>query len=220
MTARPKSAPQFVDDLIDASRERDRLQTNPDWKMGPKERAQWEERTRENYFAGRFENEGAACAELDKRLEQSGLFARIYKEVSGDYIATRPGREKKGCRIDRILVPGKELRARGWNHTIGVEAKRSGLAIGPAIAQSIDYTWAVFDCGPVKLYLDYIFLWPLHKQSGPIQSVMAQNRIGECRMNNYSVVYFYVGNRTVIRLEKEGRLTVENTAAGNKRGSR
>lgn len=130
-------------------------------------------------FGGQYKNEKDALEDLDRRL--SDLFY-IYREVEGYYIANRPGKERRDPRIDRILVPGPRLKAAGWHTTIGVEAKRSGVKFGPAVAQAIDYTWGIFRCGRTYLYPEWIFLWPASKHEddiyGPIESVMLQNRIG------------------------------------------
>jgi hypothetical protein len=133
--------------------------------------------TPEKYFAGNYETEEHATADLDRILESSGLF-RIYREVEGYYLSHRPNREQKQARIDRILVPDQRLRDKGWNAIVGVEAKRTGANVGPAVAQAIDYTWCMFRVGSTYLYPEWIFLWPLEQQYGGLESVMAQNRIG------------------------------------------
>src|SRR5688572_3034249 len=54
--------------------------------------------------SGSFSTEEHAVAELDRIIEQSGLF-RIHREVRGRYVNGRPNVEETQPRIDRILIP-------------------------------------------------------------------------------------------------------------------
>lgn len=138
------------------------------------------------HFCGRYPTEADALEDLDRMLAATGLF-RVFKEVPGYYMASRPGRVQAAARIDRILVPEAPLRAAGWTMTVGVEAKCSGEKLGPAVAQAIDYTWCVFRAGSIYLYPEWIFLWPLTVQFHGIESVMAQNRIGALTKGHYEL---------------------------------
>lgn len=129
------------------------------------------------FFSGRFGTEEEALESFDHIVMGWGAFT-MYKEVRGRYIAIRPGRDIKTPRIDRILVPTELGKSQGCTFSIGVEAKKSGEKLGPAVCQALDYTWAEFEISDgVYLRPDWLGLWPIQKQGGPIASVLAQNRI-------------------------------------------
>lgn len=113
-----------------------------------------------------------------KRSKCSGPFEAVFVEVNGYYLAHRPGREQKNARIDRILIPGPQLKEHGWTAPIGVELKKSDADFGAAVSQAIDYTYCVFNVGNYWLCCERIFLWPFDMPGGPVQSVMLQNGIG------------------------------------------
>lgn len=179
-------------------------------------------RRAEEEFFGAWTTEVDAAAELDRRIETSGLFDRCYQEVDGFYLAARPNRPLQKARIDRILFPSEKLRASGWSTPIGVEIKRSGEPLGPALAQAIDYTYAAFGVGPSSGYwvhLEKIFLWPLTPQSGAIQSVMIQNGVGALHGDELHPLIFTL-ERHVLQSRCDGSVTVHATQSGRKVGSR
>ena len=177
---------------------------------------------------GDWETEAEAAAELDRRLESSGMFERIYREVPGHYLARRPGRELKDARIDRVLVPGRKLRDAGWTRTIGIEIKRSGEDIGPAIAQAIDYTYCTWHVRGVDvwLYCERIFLWPFKPQLRAIESVITQNGVGVLYDKVYSNAEWnrplvFELERQVISVNSDWSIDkCVDTNAGRKMGSR
>ena len=139
---------------------------------------------------GSYETEDDAKLALDRELAHckdaggNDLFW-LCKEVCGAFVQPRPcqnDRTLHGLRIDRLLLPSPKLRELGWEYgAIGIEVKKSGVKIGPAISQAIDYSravWTLPDFGNIRVWLDWIFIWPMVKQHGPIASVLAQNRIG------------------------------------------
>lgn len=176
----------------------------------------------DRYFAGNFSTEEESVAAFDAIVERSDLF-RVYKEVPGHYMASRPGREQRSARIDRLLVPGPRLRAGGWNITFGVEAKRSGERIGHAIAQALDYTWCVFHANATTyLYPEWIFLWPLPTQFHAVASVMAQNRIGEANERGGRIA-FGTNGTGLLSIGADGTFECQPERAdrvGHKKGSR
>ncbi len=177
---------------------------------------------REDYkFVGDFATEPDAMTELDRLIDESGMF-RVFREVQGYYMAARPERQAKDARIDRILVPTKEMQHLGWTATIGIEGKRSGADMGPAICQAIDYTWAVFRCGSIYLYPEYIFLWPAEKATGVVASIMAQNRIGVARPpTKHRGLNFIYADTNVITFHADKDAEIQQPpGAGRKTGSR
>lgn len=161
-------------------------------------------RREEELFYGAWPTEADAAAELDARVEQSGLFrSPPYREVRGYY----------------LLFPSDKLRAAGWDEPVGIEIKRSGEPLGPALSQAIDYTYAAFAAGPYWVHLTKIFLWPLTPQSGAIESVMLQNGIGALHGDELHPLIFTL-ERHVIRSRTDGHVEVVASKTGRKVGSR
>src|SRR6185436_9744340 len=120
------------------------------------------------------------------------------------------------------------LRERGWTKTIGIEIKRSGADIGPAISQAIDYTYCTWHVrgADVWLYCERIFLRPFRMPGGPAQSVMLQNGIGTIwETGGVDRTWFkpliFSLERQVIAIDENFRIeTCEPTTASRKVGSR
>lgn len=179
--------------------------------------------------SGSYPTEAESIAEFDRIVEAGGLF-RVYREVEGHYMTHRPGRELKRPRIDRILVPLKQLREQGWTATIGIEAKRSGSKLGPLVCQALDYSWAIYDCGGTHLHPEAIFLWPVRKDGidgetiySAIESVMVQNRIGWCSSYRGDEIGWNLGAIEVLNIKSDGASRCRADVfgrAGRKVGSR
>jgi len=174
---------------------------------------------REQWFT-----EAEACAALDARLAKLGLF-NVYSEVQGQYLQPKFGRTKEAApRIDRVLVPKHTLCDRGWNHgCIGVEVKRSGARVGPALSQMLDYRGAVWRIDPVRdiwICLSWVMLWPASKEHGEIASLLAQNRLGTID-GEYGGLRFASGETVLARFNQFGdrdRISAANN--GRRQGSR
>ncbi len=172
---------------------------------------------------GHYQDENAAKSAFDAFIESTGVFA-IYKEVWGNYQYSPAEKENKNPRIDRILcpLPGK------WESLpfglVGVEIKRSHTKIGPPLSQCLDYKQASFKLNssvPVRVLLDYVFLFPCEKTENEAGSFTAQNRIGTVRHNSYFDSFdFFSGNQLVFRVFRDGRVEVRPLRAGKRRGSR
>ncbi len=174
------------------------------------------------YTTGDYEDEQASVAALDRLLEKADLWY-VYPEVRGMIAQPRPEQEDKSVRIDRVLVPMRRLIELGWRHgTIGVEAKRSGVKIGPVIAQAMDYrrsVWRLGDSG-TSIWLDWCFVWPMAKQQGPIASVLSQQRIGSLSSSPYHLLYFQAGETTVLDVGWDGEVKLGDGNNGRRAGSR
>lgn len=168
---------------------------------------------------GEWVTEEDSAAEFDRRVDASGLFERVFKEVSGYYLTYRPNRRGRDARIDRILLPGKRLRDAGWSRVIGVELKRSDEKIGPALAQAIDYTYCAWNVGHYWMLAEHVFLWPFPKQTRALESIMVQNGVGVVFDGPRTSLIFQL-ERQVIRVERDGQIRVAQPAAGTKVGSR
>ena len=180
----------------------------------------------ERYALGEWTTEVESAAAFDAAVKATGLFANTFSEVRGYSLAPRLNREKKDLRIDRILIPGERLKKAGWTHVIGVELKRSGSIVdgrlekeklGRPLAQAIDYTYCAWNVGIYWMLCEYVFLWPFAKQSGVVESVMAQNRVGVVHQNRDGLDFHL--EKTVISASPD-RLWVAQPNAGGKTGSR
>lgn len=133
-----------------------------------------------DYTLPGWATETASAAAFDTAIGDD--YWTIYREVTGILTQPRPHQIDKTVRIDRVLTPRPALIQAGWTHgVIGVEIKRSREKIGPAIAQAIDYSrsvWTLHNAGNSRVWLDWVFIWPMPKQGGALASVLAQNRIG------------------------------------------
>lgn len=174
---------------------------------------------KDSFFSGAYTTEKQATEALDDLILPLGLF-EVYSEVCGKYIAQRPGIEASTPRIDRVFMPTAALLDLGWSLPIGVECKRSGTKLGPAVAQAIDYTWAEFKVYGQTVYLQYIFLWPLPTQFGPIASVMDQNRIGSLNVDSYHKIKFAGSFGNILSIDGQGEISMCQPKNGRKMGSR
>lgn len=168
---------------------------------------------------GSWATEDESAAEFDRRVESSGLFERVFREVRGYYLSFRPNRQEREARIDRILLPGRKLRDAGWSRVIGVEIKRSGEAIGKPLAQAIDYMFCAWNVGHYWMLCENVFLWPYERQHKATESVMLQNGVGVVSEGFAGSLKFQLeGN--VISFDRNGELRVRPPRSGTKVGSR
>ena len=178
--------------------------------------------------SGEYWTEEDSCEAFDAAVSRSGAF-ELWREVSGECIQPLPGDNiKKVYRIDRVLLPTDKLREAGWTKgLIGVEIKRSKVKAGPPLSQMLDYQRCAWSSPKnIKVHLDYVFLFPLEKTMGTIASLMAQNRVGTCFLDNredseWHRLAFFLGEQKVVAcyLNKEV-IEVGNLNVGSKTGSR
>ena len=147
---------------------------------------------------------------------------RIYREVVGTLTQPRPGQRDRSMRIDRVLVPVPELVHIGWAHgAIGVEVKRSGVSVGPPLAQAMDYVRGSWLVGGIWLQLNAVFLWPMNKQSGPLASLMVHSRIGSASHSGSDRFKFALGEEILCANNFHGGFRLGNDAhSGRSVGSR
>jgi hypothetical protein len=173
------------------------------------------------FTTGSWTTEAASASAFDQLVDGLALF-RIYREVSGTLCQPRPGQVDRSLRIDRILVPTAALITQGWAHgAVGVELKRSGVNIGPPLAQAMDYVRGTWSVAGVWLQLGAVFLWPIHKQSGPLASVMAHQRIGSVSHGRSDTIKFSFGEEVILaRNSFSGIRLSSHPRGGSKVGSR
>lgn len=173
--------------------------------------------------------EKQVCEEFDNFIESTKLFI-IEKEVVGKYLFGANGAVGKQARIDRILVPTLSAsRDRGLcTGPIGVEIKaiKTDQKWGPPICQAMDYRTAsfrIFSGGAnIDCVLDSIFLFPMQSPWGPIESIMAQHRIGFAVIS-WDTMRFRLSSTNVLELKRgsnEFRINRNTDTIGRSCGSR
>lgn len=175
------------------------------------------------YTDGFWQDEDAAKAELDARLLRCVNLFAVHPEVTGYYLQPRYLTSEKAPRIDRLLVPKARLIDAGWTYgVIGVECKRSGMKLGPVIAQCQDYGRAVFKSklSSVSVACEWVFIWPLQDVRGDLASVMTQNRIGGLFAPRCGLLNFKTACGTILDVRGEQDFRIGRVAAGCKVGSR
>lgn len=136
------------------------------------------------YTCGNYDTETESVIAFDQIINSLGYF-KVLREVTGQYLHLNLDQEYRRPRIDRVLVPSTGLRAHGWDHgIIGVECKRSNEKIGKPISQMLDYRRAVFPVLGAHVLLRYVLLWPWNGCGGPIESIMAQQRLGHVSVSH------------------------------------
>lgn len=173
------------------------------------------------YTQGEWDTEVESAAAFDATIDPD--LWRIHREVRGRLIHPRPQQVDKTLRIDRVLVPAPRLIDAGWaNGIIGCEIKKSGVKIGPVIAQAMDYSRAVWtlEPGSFRVWLDWTFIWPMAKQSGPIASVLSQNRLGSATSDAWTRIQFKSGENNIVTVGRDGQIRLGAATNGAKVGSR
>lgn len=173
---------------------------------------------------GTWATEEAAAEALDDALLACGLWS-VYTEVWGVPCQPRPVQADKKLRIDRVLIPNQRLRDLGWAHgAIGIEIKKSGIKIGHPIAQAMDYSralWIVNQLGGLRVWLDWVFIWPMPKQGSTVGSILAQNRIGSATASRWNLLHLQTGSgQNLITISHTGVIAIGAAASGRKAGSR
>lgn len=180
------------------------------------------QRMREKEFTiGDWATEIESAAAFDEAVP-TDLF-KIHREVRGTLMSPRPAQMDRSMRIDRILVPTDRLLDLGWQFgIIGCEIKKSGVKIGPVIAQAMDYSRTAWQLGPFRVLTDYTFIWPMAKQGSTIGSILAQNRIGSANTSNYVRFKLMCGESPILHVEPGSYrpVRVGTKACGARAGSR
>lgn len=178
----------------------------------------------DSYTTGAYATEADAATALDEILLACGLWS-VYAEVRGTPCQPRPAQTAKNLRIDRLLVPNPRLRDLGWAHgVIGIEIKKSGAKIGEPIAQAMDYSralWTVTQLGGIRVWADWVFIWPMPKQNGTVASILCQNRIGSATTDNWNLLQLKSGEHNLIKVGRDGVIEMGHAIVnGQKAGSR
>jgi hypothetical protein len=150
-----------------------------------------------------FATEKESAEAFDSLATETGLF-HVYEEVRGWYFSRRMFCKDQEPRIDRILAPTQKLHDLGWRRgDIGVEIKKSGTKLKDVLNQAIDYRGAMFDLPNGRIIgLRQIFIWPFKRQTGPIESIMAQNRVGTVHSTAWDHLVFQLSATRVLCIER------------------
>ena len=171
---------------------------------------------------GNYPDEPAAVAALLAAL--GDRWFKPYREVVGSYLYTRPLTEECQPRADLLLRPLAAAVDAGWSHgVIGVECKRSGVKLGPLVAQVLDYQGAVFyPDGGTGVVPTYWALWPAGRITGPMDSILVQRRIltADVASARGGVWVLFRNSGCVPLRVSTDTLRVGSLANGGKRGSR
>lgn len=172
---------------------------------------------------GSWQDEKGAESALDAILEEHASLWTVYREVPGRLIQPTEAQVDRSVRIDRVLTPKAELIKLGWDHgAIGIECKRSGEKIGPAIAQAIDYSRSAF-CLPstgVRVFLNMVFIWPMSAQHGALASILYQQRVGSAYSRNSTKLRLKSGEAGILRIGRDGVIEIGNGSTQRKVGCR
>tara|TARA_R110000868_G_scaffold158641_1_gene386925 strand:+ start:333 stop:911 length:579 start_codon:yes stop_codon:yes gene_type:complete len=173
---------------------------------------------------GEYKTEDDAKKAFSEAFTATGCF-NIYAEIDCWYFGGSVFGDKPTGRIDYVLTPRKPLLDKGWQMgCIGVEVKKSGYKAGPLICQMIDYSKAVFRlpdaCGACLVCMTSVCCFPeLKGAGGPMQSIMANNRIGEATVSKNGVTV-RVNGTTVFGSTARDGIRCKNVNCGYKNGSR
>jgi hypothetical protein len=134
-------------------------------------------------------------------------------------VQPKPWQVDKTMRLDRVLVPTDRIL--GWKcGPIGVELKRSGIKLGPPIAQLGDYSRSIWMLpNNWNVWLTYLFLWPAPKIGSIAGSHLAQQRLGTARGHGYQRLKFASGEIVLLTWD-HGITHIHASVAGQRAGSR
>ena len=166
-----------------------------------------------------YNTETDSAAALDGILAHLDLFT-VYAEVPGTLIQPRPGQVNRSVRIDRLLTPNDKLLGLGWRHgIIGIEIKRTDTKLGPALAQAMDYTRAVWTLpgSNFSVVAGWVFVFCFDKQHGDMASVMAQSRVGTASTDQWTALHLAAGEASLLRASWSGDLRLGVGANGVER---
>src|SRR5574343_612871 len=174
---------------------------------------------------GMWKTEAESASAFDERVRGTGMF-RIYSERQGILLQPQVTQKDKTVRIDRILVPTRELLDLGWQlKTIGVEIKRSGKELREVLSQAVDYTRSVFDLdGLAWVMPSNVYIWPMEKQGGPLASLMVHLRVGTASCGGSDRIKFSLGEEVHFSDDTHHGIRVRDAAkvprSGRRVGSR
>lgn len=160
--------------------------------------------------AGTFATEGESHAAFYELINRLGLFQIFQKKISHQIDWLPRWRNHRETYIpDFVLLPLPKLIDAGWpaGEALIVDAKASGVEIGPVCSQLLDYLCASYMCNQVIVRPSWAFMWPVLKQKSTAASLMAHQRFGtviDGAMKDSGMrpneIGFYVGEGCLLRI--------------------
>ena len=172
---------------------------------------------------------GLAEAEVEERLaaflDSTGLF-RVFRQMMGRAL-WRPCPAAGRVRADVLVLASRGGLQAGWRAgPILFEVKRPGRPIGPGLCQLMDYLACAWRLpNGIEILPAFGFLFPADKQHGALASVMAQNRVGTCRLRGDELT-LWCGEQRIVTVgtpgpgHGDGTLRVGQVCVGAKFGAR
>lgn len=172
---------------------------------------------------GHWATEPEAEEYLVAFLRQTGLFT-VYRQRTGVPIAKHhfQVQSKESLRVDVLLTPQATLMAQGWQYgAIIIDAKRSGIKVGPGLNQLMDYmstAWPVR--GGIMVLPSFAFLFPARSPGGPVASIMSHQHIGAAEVDYHDRLILYCGHSRVLVTTRSGQVEIGKMDFGLKMGAR
>ena len=159
---------------------------------------------------GDFVTEEEACNFFDIQLE-GGKYFDVEKEVIGrrlvDFLPCPPGHSGQKIRIDRILHPTQYAIQNKWVWgPIGVEIKKSNMAIGPALAQVLEQRQTIFQSkklGFARISILLHAIFPIRKLNQDLHSLCETQSVLICYYDSYrNWMKFCMPTRHILAVSK------------------
>ena len=199
------------------------LTTDSDGKGFDRKNGTTTYRESDDVTLGVFADQAEAEHEFDSWILRTGW--QLHTEVEGKYVQPKAFWNGKQPRIDKIVIPPREY---GLG-AIGIELKPSGIKMGPALSQAMDYMRAAFEIKPSKIQvmLSSCFLFPAEIPGGTGLSLISQHRVGGCFIDwhfydKLRMLVFQMANLRMLVIREDGDVKVDSRAmsVGRKIGSR
>ena len=172
---------------------------------------------------GSYETEKEAVAAFDEIMDDNPFF-RVEEEVVGRRvydILPKRGDYGQAVRPDRLLCPTRMAVDSGWIFgPIGVEIKRSNVALGPVLAQVMEYrnsSFVVGCLGNARIMPMFFAVFPAGKITNDLESILNTQSIMTCSMKG-DFLRFWL-SRKVMDVSKS-EIQVHPFEPSNRRGSR
>ena len=157
---------------------------------------------------------GLAEADLEDRLagflEGTGLF-RVFRQVMGRALwAPCPAAGR--VRADVLVLASRRGLAAGWREgPILFEVKRPGRPIGRGLCQVMDYLASAWRLpNGTEILAAFGFLFPAERVQGPLAIVMAENRVGTCKLEAGKLTC-WAGEQRILTVRENGTMTLGRT---------
>lgn len=160
---------------------------------------------------GKYETENDAVKHFDSLINPD--FFINEKEVIGRRLFDDKPIDKDGVgqrvRVDRILIPTGKAVEMGWRQgAIGVEIKKSRMAMGGIYAQILEYRQSVFRLSEKMCFLrimPMVFaVFPSNNTLRDLHSLQSSQIILSCRHRQYdNSLHFGTGNGVVLDIFKD-----------------